>query len=171
MPIYPVNRFSPETYSEFEVNPSEEIVGSFGSFLKENAAIYHDELLSSTYLYFDEDIVKGFVTICTGSIRTHDINSSIRDYYKYKQCPVLLIGKLAVHKDFRRSNIGTELFDHALSIILDLIEKISARFVVVHSLKESIPIYFYENLGFIKIKDNDSNITMVFDLHALLNNY
>ena len=168
MTIVSLDEINDESFNGFSVFHEEELADRFEAFLMEDAREYHNNLLNKTYVFLKDESVKGYVTLCTGTVNKKDVNQEVSESMRYSKFPAILIGKLVVDKTERRNNIGSKLYFHSLNIVLNVVEKIGARFLMVHSLKFPAALDFYKKLGFINVKDNGNTFTMVIDLMKLI---
>lgn len=61
--------------------------------------------------------------------------------------PIVLLGRLAVDRDFAGQGLGASLLQHATVRALDAAESIGIRAMLVHALTDSV-VPFYERFGF-----------------------
>ena len=125
---------------------------------------YSSELLGKTYCFtLDEDpsvIVCAF-TISNDSIKTtflpnnrkKKVNKSIPNEKRMRSYPAVLIGRLGVHKDYRKiegeDNISKQLMDFIKSWFIDKRNKTGCRFIVVDSYNEDRALNYYQNNNFV----------------------
>lgn len=136
-------------------------------FFAKDAVLYTKELLGKSYCFtLDEDpntIVCAF-TISNDSIKTLNLPNArkkkvSKDIPRPKQLrsyPAVLIGRLGVHKDYRKINgetkrIGDQLMDFIKSWFVDARNKTGCRFIVVDAYNEEGPLRYYRNNGFTEL--------------------
>jgi GNAT superfamily N-acetyltransferase len=140
------------------------------TFLKRDAARYHDSNLAKTYGAFLADAPAkaiGYVTLVCGEIATEDAEASDTAPFTYPHYPALKIARLAVDKSLQGSGLGRRLTRLAIGIAKDEIcPRVGCRFVTLDSKKGSIE--FYKKQGF-RLLDTTQNMkrdypVMFFDL-------
>lgn len=125
---------------------------------------YSAELLGKTYCFtLDEDpsIIVCLFTVSNDSIKTTHLPNArkkkvIKEIPRQKHMrtyPAVLIGRLGVHKNYRRiegeeDNIGKQLMDFIKSWFIDKGNKTGCRFIVVDSYNEPRALKYYEKNGF-----------------------
>lgn len=136
-------------------------------FFSNDVDNYSAELLGKTYCFtLDSDpktIVCAF-TISNDSIKTTNLPNSrkkklIKKIPRQKQMrtyPAVLIGRLGVHKNFRRiegeeDNTGKQLMDFIKSWFIDESNKTGCRFIVVDSYNEPRALRYYAKNDFISL--------------------
>lgn len=136
-------------------------------FYSNDAINYSSELLGKSYCFsLDEnpEIIVCAFTISNDSIKTMNLPNArkkkvIKDIPRTKQMrsyPAVLIGRLGVHKDFRKfdleeQRIGDQLMDFIKSWFVDGANKTGCRFIVVDSYNEFKPLRYYKNNGFLEL--------------------
>lgn len=109
-------------------------------FLLEDSFINIDNSLSKIYLCLYENKVVAFFSLSADSIK---INKKLK--IAYRTYPAIKIGRLAVHKDFQRMNIGSILIDWIIGLCLELRKDIGVRFISVDAYNQENTISFYNN--------------------------
>lgn len=161
---------------------------------------YSSELLGKTYCFLlDENpsIIVCAFTISNDSIKTtylpnarkKKVNKIIPNQKRMRSYPAVLIGRLGVHKNFRKiegeDNISKQLMDFIKSWFIDVSNKTGCRFIVVDSYNEYKALNFYQKNDFIYLFSSEeqerefTNITknsnlktrlLFFDLIVLTRN-
>ncbi len=134
-------------------------------FFTNDCINYSKELFGKTYCFtLDSDpstIVCAF-TISNDSIRTNlipkknknRINRKVPQVKQKKSYPAVLIGRLGVNKDFKKSGVGSELMNFIKSWFIDTKNKTGCRFIVVDSYNEEIPLNYYTKNQFVYLFDD-----------------
>ena len=132
-------------------------------FFKNDVENYSSELLGKTYCFtLDEDpsIVVCAFTISNDSIKTtflpnarkKKVIKEIPNEKHMRSYPAVLIGRLGVHKDFRKiedeDNTSKQLMDFIKSWFIDEGNKTGCRFIVVDSYNEERALNYYIKNGF-----------------------
>lgn len=136
-------------------------------FFKNDVINYSNELLGKTYCFTldkDPSIIVCAFTISNDSIKTtHLPNARKRKVIKIiprekhmRSYPAVLIGRLGVHKDFRKvsedeEKTGKQLMDFIKSWFIDKSNKTGCRFIVVDSYNEPNALRYYEKNGFVNL--------------------
>ena len=123
-------------------------------FFKNDAILYSNQLLGKSYAFVleeDDSVVVCAFTVSNDSIkvdvipnsRRKKVNGGIPHKKQMRRYPAVLIGRLGVHKNFRRCNIGAELMDFIKYWFVDPNNKTGCRFIVVDSYNENAPLSYY----------------------------
>lgn len=113
----------------------------------DEAKQYQKERHGITYLFYHEKTLVGYITLAMSSISAERLEEG-QEEVRLKFYPCLLIGRLAVHNDWRHKDLGTYIANWATGLALELSEQIGCRYVVLEA-KES-KVKFYSNIGFAK---------------------
>jgi hypothetical protein len=133
-------------------------------FFQNDSENYYSELLGKTYCFtLDRDSTKVVCafTVSNDSIKTQHLPNSrkkkvVKDIPRekiMKSYPAVLIGRLGVHKDFRKiegesERTAKQLMDFIKSWFVDGKNKTGCRFIVVDAYNEPNPLKYYESNGF-----------------------
>ena len=113
--------------------------------------------LSVCFVLIDEESnnITGYYTLSSNSISNNSIPDSFRKKLpkSYSSIPTILIGRLAIDKNFQRKGIGKVLLIDALKRCFDTSDTIGAFAVIVDPLDIEAE-RFYEKYGFIKLPDS-----------------
>lgn len=113
--------------------------------------------LSVCFTIIDEDSnsIAGYYTLSSNSISNSLIPESYRKKLpnSYSSIPTMLIGRLAIDKNFQRKGIGKLLLIDALKRCFDTSDTIGAFAVIVDPLDTEAE-NFYGKYGFIKLPDS-----------------
>ena len=112
--------------------------------------------LSQTIVVLHGNNIVGYFSLLTDALPLS--RSKARKHFHfpfpiYPYYPAIKIGRLAVHKDYCKREIGTFMVMHVILIAISINNKVGCRFVTVDALKESVG--FYEKEGFIITKNKD----------------
>ena len=100
-----------------------------------------------TYLLFDDDdVLLGFFTICSSSIKFEELPKDVSDKLPKYPIPAVRIARLAVDKRKQKLGYGRELLKQTFLKILLISESIGIRMIIVDAKKTSAS--FYEKYGF-----------------------
>lgn len=126
-------------------------------FFHEDVTRFTYNLMGKSYCFVLEDDPKTIVcafTVSNDSIRVYDLPRSRRDYMKHmthkhmRRYPGVLVGRLAVNKEFARKGIGSEALLFIKQWFLAPDNKTGCRFVVVDAVNDSKVLQFYQKNGF-----------------------
>ena len=123
---------------------------------------------SATYVLTmkDSNQVIAFYTLVHYHIRNKKIpdsfvNSSIKS--KYNDIRIVLLGRLAVDKNYQRRGIGEACMAHALEVCNDLSKLLPYKGVGVHPKNENL-VEYYANYGFQQINVMESLMILPIDV-------
>ena len=147
-------------------------------------------MLNSTYLaYFDEEII-GFFTIFTDAIKIKELGEKYSEKFKNKNMvydvyPAIKIGRLGVHKNYKKQGIGTYLLQWIFNLCIGISKDVGLRFITINAYMLVYEFYkknYYEDIydekklekefkKFLKAKEKNPKraekmtIPMFFDLY------
>ena len=135
-------------------------------FFTNDCFAYAKQLLGKSYCYkLDSDptqIVCAF-TLANAGMRVDDlpnarkkkIESDIPHVKSLKDYPAVLIGRLAVSKDFRTKHIGSDALEYIKYWFVDPFNKTGCRFIIVDAYNNPQTMSFYEHNGFKTVFSTD----------------
>ncbi len=137
------------------------------AFLKDDALIYQNGALTTTYLCLYKNQIVGYFSLSADAIRLEVMEKDLMPEPKRRlgEYPAVKIGRLAVHKNFTGRGIGTFLIKTAIGKIAgSIIKEIGVRFITVDAYEKVIG--FYAKLGFVQnlAKNRKNGRSMRFDL-------
>lgn len=126
-------------------------IEELNAFLKNYA--YKNDLngIGRTYVAFENDVIYGFITLCTASINFKEAPEIVTGSLPKYPIPCIKIARLAVNKNNQGQHIGSFLLQNAFMKILQASE-IAGIYLVLVDAKENA-IGFYEHYGFKPLKD------------------
>lgn len=141
----------------FNLTSFESANADLNDFLKNDALVDQEWMVSKTYLCCWKKSIAGYITLVTDTleVKVVDEKDGIKGY-PYHKYPCVRIARLAVDKTFERRGIGRFLMLAAIGMAIDVSSKIGCRYITVDSKPESVG--FYEKHGFKlidKYKDSD----------------
>jgi len=129
-------------------------VEQLDNYLKEYANQDMRKRLAVCYVLTDSDNnVIAYYTLSSNSIDLSDIPDSLGKSLGYDEIPVVIIGRLAVHKEYQGNKLGQALLIDALKRIIDISTNIGNHAVIVDPINEMAE-KFYKKLGFIPLKNS-----------------
>ncbi len=111
--------------------------------------------ICAPYVLMDSDLksIIGYYTLSTTGIPIHDFPESIiKKLPKYPVLPAILIGRLAIDKNYHGQGYGDFLLMDALYKSLQYSQDIGAFAVIVDAINENASV-FYQRYGFSPFPD------------------
>lgn len=113
------------------------------------------QLLAVTYILESENKTIAFYSVMNDKIeRNRKTKKVIPKAKYYPTFPAVKIGRLGVHKNYQRQNIGTQLFNY-IKKSFTTNNKTGCRFITVDAYNESNVLSFYETNGFTYLSSKD----------------
>jgi predicted GNAT family N-acyltransferase len=128
---------------------------SLDRFLKTQASQYEKKRVGRTFVAVSpgENIVRGFVTMATGSISLDALAASGRKGLPKHPIPTVHLGRLAVDQSARGQRLGETLLLYVLKMTIELAERLGVFAVDVWAL-DAIARSFYQKYGFLPLEDD-----------------
>ena len=130
-------------------------------FLYKDSLAYERDLMGKTYCWLlneDDRKIVGFVTLANAGIQTtHLQNNPKRHLHKNipynkqgRTYPAVLIGRIAVSKDFQGKDfrVGSQIMDFVKTWFLTDDNKTGCRYVLVDAVNTPHTLTYYERNGF-----------------------
>lgn len=138
-------------------------------YLKQYANQDIKKRLTVCYVISDKnnDVI-GYYTLSSNSIDLSDIPEDLAKSLKYTQIPVIIIGRLAVHKDYQGNKLGHTLLLDALKRIVEISTLVGNHAVIVDPINDMAE-KFYAKLGFISLKASKRMFLPLKTITDLLN--
>jgi GNAT superfamily N-acetyltransferase len=115
-------------------------------WLRRRALSNEESGASRTYLVCVGEQVVGYYALAVGAVTHAEAPGRVRRNMP-DPVPVMIIGRLAVHKDFQGRKIGPALLRDAVLRTLQAAEIAGVRAILVHAISERAR-QFYEDCGF-----------------------
>jgi GNAT superfamily N-acetyltransferase len=119
---------------------------SLDEWLKRRALKNQESGASRTYVVCAERKVVGYYCLAAGSVENAVSPPRVRRNMP-SNIPVMVIGRLAVHRDWHGRGLGRDLVRDALLRTLNAAEIAGIRAVLVHALSDPVRV-FYAGCGF-----------------------
>jgi GNAT superfamily N-acetyltransferase len=116
-------------------------------FLVRHALQAQQSRSSQTYLGLRGADVVGFYTLVAGEVRHVEASERLAKGMPRHPIPVLVLARLAVHKDWRGRGIGSGLLLDALRRTLQVADIVGVRALIAHA-KDDAAAAFYRHFGF-----------------------
>lgn len=128
-------------------------------FFRTDAIKYHQFKMGNSYCFLELEDPRNIVacfTVSNDSLRIYDLPNSRKNAMwnitkrekMLSRFPGVLIGRLAVSKDFEKRGIGSQVLDFLKYWFSDAAEKSACRFLIVDAKNEPEVLAFYEKNNF-----------------------
>ncbi len=114
--------------------------------------------LSKVYVVAEEERVMGYYSISAHSVLRDNLPDDIK-LVGYRDVPFLLLGRLAMDKDFQGQGYGDTLIFHAFKTTLEAAEKVGILGMVVDA-KDEKAATFYEEFGFKRLRESTNRLAL-----------
>lgn len=123
-------------------------VPSLDAWLKRQAMQNEASGASRTYVVTAGGRVIGYYALATGSVNQAESTGRVRRGMP-DPIPVMILGRLAVHREFQRSKLGSALLRDALLRTSQVSTIVGIRAVLLHAISEDAK-RFYLRHGFVE---------------------
>ena len=134
--------------AEHELGDFESGVVVLDDWLKRRAARNQVNGASRTYVVCEADTVIGYYCLAAGAIGHAEAPSALKRN-RPDPVPVLVLGRLAIHKDHHQKGIGTALLNDAIRRAIQAANIAGVTALLVHAISEQAR-RFYLSRGFIE---------------------
>ena len=147
--------------------------GVFNDFLQRFAAKQQRELFLTLWILEDDvsaNVIAGYYTLAPANIRqTNSSTTFVKKASKtYADIPVILLGRLAVDKNYRGRQLGVELVRDALLRSLTVARtQIGGIAMVVDPYEPWLVDKLYAPLGFVPVDDSLPNGRQIISLKTV----
>lgn len=147
-------------------------------FLREDAWAYHEEMFAQTWIWEEDQLVVGYVSMVNDRIATDNLDSTKRDSIRLcreelgknpmssGQIPAVKLARLAINSRFKGQGRGSALVVEMAALFASRENRTGCRLMTVDAYLSALA--FYEKLGFrpqaVKLKPGSETIPMVIDL-------
>lgn len=118
-------------------------------FLTTEALQEQNEGLNTTHLLFYKEILIGFISLCTDSIRL-ELDEREAAGVPYANIPALKIARLAIDKHYQGKGLGKFMIEFAVSKAVSIREAAGVKFITVDCYEHRLS--YYEKHDFIQNK-------------------
>jgi GNAT superfamily N-acetyltransferase len=117
-------------------------------WLKRRALANQASDSSRTYVVCERDAVIGYYRLAAGAVGHAEARGALRRN-RPDPVPVMVLGRLAIHKEHHQAGLGTALLQDALLRTLQAADIAGVAALLVHALSEDAK-RFYRSRGFIE---------------------
>ena len=128
-------------------------------------ALKNEGRSSRTYVVAEGRQVVGYYCLSTGAEKRQSVPSKISRNMP-EPVPLILMGRLAVHEDYKGQGIGAGLLKDALQRSLQISQSVGSRAVVVHAIDQNA-MAFYLKYGFIEFPYGTQTMFMPMETIAV----
>ena len=162
--------------SDYEMKPFDCGDTQLNGFLLNDARLFHEKKLATTYLICDKEKIIGYFSLFNDKISKQEVSKAVWRRIKklfphskhFGSYPAVKIGRLAVSSSYRGKEFGSEI----MFVIKHLLKRepghSSFRFLTVDAYLDAIP--FYERNGFEILDPQEkpgNTCAMFFDMMKL----
>ncbi|MFI3123888.1 MAG: GNAT family N-acetyltransferase [Methylococcales bacterium] len=133
-------------------------------YLKQIANQDQRRNLTRVYVLAEEKQIIGYYSISGHSVSRDTLPTDIK-FGSYQQIPFLLLGRLAVDKQYQGNGYGDALIFHALKMTVETAEKIGILGIIVEAKDDKVAM-FYEGFGFKRLSATKNRL--VLPLNAII---
>lgn len=136
-------------------------------FLVRHALQAQQANASRTYVALDGDAVVGFYTLVVGEVRHDGAPERVAKGMPRHPIPLLVLARLAVHRDWQNRKIGAGLLLDALGRTLQVADIAGVRALAVHA-KDERAVAFYGHFGFVPSPTDPRHLFLLIkDIRAM----
>jgi len=114
--------------------------------------------LTKIYVLLEGNTIVGYYSISAHSVMRDNLPGDIK-IAGYGEVPFLLLGRLAVDKQYQRQGYGDALIFHAFKMTMETAEKIGILGMIVDAKNDEV-ISFYEGFGFKRLKTTETRLVL-----------
>lgn len=118
---------------------------NINEFLKKEALNEQEQGLNTTHLFYINNQLAGFISLCSDSIRL-SLDEKSEDGVPYANIPSLKIARLAIDINFQGRKLGEYLIKFAVASALNTRKIMGVKFITVDCYKHRVS--YYEQFGF-----------------------
>ena len=134
---------------------------SLNEWLKRRARRNEQEGASRTYVVCAGKQVVGYYCLAAGSVCCLDVPGRVRRNMP-DPIPVVVIGRLAIHRDWQGQRIGRALLRDAVLRTLNAAEVAGVRAILVHAISEDAK-RFYQSCSFVESPTNPMTLVVTLE--------
>lgn len=121
---------------------------SLNNWLKKHALQNQGSNAAQTYVGLVDEVVVGYYSLAVGQVEYADAPERLKKGLARHPVPVMLLARLAVHKDWQRKGVGRGLLKDAVLRTLQAAGIAGIRALAVHA-KDDAARQYYEQFDFV----------------------
>ena len=153
-------------------------------FLFEEATLYRNQLLATTFIIENEERTVGYYSLLNDSLLLkEEMFTTKSQYNKFRKdllpypkrhlsnIPSVKIGRLAIDKTFKGKGLGRIIIDTIINHCIDLNDDQACRLITVDAYSQAVT--FYQKIGYeflTKLDEEDKTRLMFLDLTTFITN-
>lgn len=118
--------------------------------------------LAKTYVLAEQAQIIGYYSISAHSVAAENLPENSR-FGAYQEVPFLLLGRLAVDKNWQRQGFGDALIFHSFKTTTEIAEKVGILGMIVDAKDESAAC-FYQGFGFQHLQGCTNRLMLPFSV-------
>ncbi len=126
---------------------------SLNTWLRRKALLHEAKGGARTYVVCDGDRVIAFYSLAASSVERRRVSSRVGRSMP-EPIPVILLGQLAVDRNYQGRGLGSDLLIDIAKRVLTAADVIGARAIVAQALNEEAK-KFYEQFSFLPFSDRE----------------
>ena len=134
---------------------------SLNDWLKERAVKNESTGASRTFVVCDDNTAIGYYTLAVGAVTREEASGKVRRNMP-EPIPVMILGRLAVDRNWQGKKIGVGMLKDAILRTLIVAEQAGIRAMLVHALSEDAK-RFYQQGGFHESPLNEMTLMITLD--------
>jgi GNAT superfamily N-acetyltransferase len=135
--------------------------GSLNEWLQKRAIKNEKNGASRTFVVCNGNVVIGYYSLAVGAITREEASGKVRRNMP-EPVPVMILGRLAVDRQWQGKQIGSGMLKDAILRTLVVAEQAGIRALLVHALSEEAK-RFYLQCGFHESPVNDMTLMITLD--------
>lgn len=136
----------------------------YNDFIK-NHALNHQRLkLGTTYLFFYQGKLVGYVTIAMGDLKKEKASDELKNARPLRNIPCLFLAQMARDKSVKRLGVGDILIEWVIGKAMRASSEIACRFVLLECEDHNINVYERNGFSLIPKGKKDKRNYMFYDL-------
>ncbi len=136
----------------------------YNDFIK-NYALKHQHLkLGTTYLFFHNNKITGYVTIAMGDLKKERTQDELKDARPLRNIPCLFLAQMARDKSVKGLGLGDILIEWTIGQAMRLSAEIGCRYVLLECEDHNISVYQRNGFVLLPKGKRDKRNFMFYDL-------
>lgn len=133
-------------------------VEALNRYLRQVAGQDQKRNLSKVYVLAEGETVIGYYSLSAHSVSRENLPKDIK-LGGYQDIPFLLLGRLAVDKNYQGQGFGDTLIFHAFKTTQEAAERVGILGIIVDA-KDENAASFYEGFGFVRLQGGSRRLVL-----------